>query len=247
MGRTASLVLLTLAGFSPACSSKEDKVATEDAAVDSVADVADFEEPVFDSDDPLGRVLILPLFDPIKRCIMPATEIGHFDQNADGTIKTCGDLEVCYQRPDGILAYHDKDCVHGSNFRANWNRQPYSDLGPCESLKRLQFTLKECPNNSCIFARDVTIDTTLGCATAIVSKGCRDAFGPPTGCFCNGSQAFVGANPKSPSTPPAGYTACDASNDACKKALAMADTVKGCMTAVSDAGADATDGASDGG
>lgn len=241
MLRPASWIFLGLAVSACGCSSKEDPVAVDDSAVDSIADVSDFEEPVFDSNDPLGRVLVLPLFDPTKRCILPATEIGHFDQNADGTIKDCGAIEICYQRPDGILAYHTQDCVHGSNFRANWTRLIYSDLGPCEPIKRLQFKLKECPNVTCAFARDVTIDTSRGCATAIETKGCRDALGAPTSCFCNGTTAFVAADPKSTSAP-AGFTACDSTNDVCKKALATADTVKGCAVSTTDAGADATDG-----
>jgi hypothetical protein len=237
------LALVAFAPFAPACSSKEDPVAVEDSAADSVLeDISDFEEPVFDSSDPLGRVLVLPLFDPIKRCTLPVTEIGHFDQNPDGTIAECGAVEVCYQRPDGILAYHTQDCVHGSNFRANWTRLVYSDLGPCEPIKRLQFSIKSCPTMSCTFARDVTVDTALGCATAIESKGCRDTFGAPTACFCNGTMAFVAANPKSPTAPPAGYTACDATNDACKKALAMVDTVKGCATSSLDGGIDSSEG-----
>jgi hypothetical protein len=238
MRRPGFLLFFAFAFFG--CSSKEDNVASTDAGEDVVLDSNDFEEPVFDSDDPLGRVLILPLYDPVKRCMMPATEIGHFDQNPDGTMKACGDIEVCYTRPDGILAYHNKDCVHGSNFRANWKASEYSDLGPCEVVKRLSLTtIKECPNTSCVFARDVTIDTARSCATAIESKGCRDVFGAPTSCFCNGTSAFVAANPKMSTAPPSGYTACDMSNDVCKKALAVVDTVKGCATmTTTDAGAD---------
>jgi hypothetical protein len=231
--------------FGPiACSSTDPPAATGDAGDDVVLeDIPPFEEPVFDSDDPLGRVLVLPLFDPVRRCLIPATEIGHFDQDDAGKIAECAPIEICYVRPDGILAYHNVDCVHGSNFRANWNRTTYSDLGPCEPLKRIQFDMKECPNASCTFARDVVIDTTKSCATAITSKGCRDKLGTPTKCFCNGSgSVFIGANATTPGTPPAGFTACDSAPE-CTKALAIVDTVKGCAVASTDAGtSDATDG-----
>lgn len=244
MRRPSLFLLFAFAGFGIfGCSAKDDTIDTTDAS-DSVADSNELEEPVLDSDDPVGRVLVLPLYDPLKRCLMPATEIGRFDSNPDGTFKDCGKIEICYQRPDGILAYHDQDCVHGSNFRANWTRMEYSDLGPCESLKRLRDTMKACPNTTCAFARDVTIDTARGCATAIESKGCRDTLGAPTACFCKGESVFVAANPKMMTAPPSGYTACDGT-DPCNKALMLADTVKGCAV-MSDAGVDASsDAASD--
>lgn len=226
-----ALALLT------ACSSNDPPAATEDAVSDALEDIPPFEEPVFDSDDPLGRVLVLPLFDPVRRCLMPPTEIGHFDQDDAGKIAECPNIEICYVRPDGILAYHNKDCVHGTNFRANWSRTIYSDLGPCEPLKRIQFDMKDCPNMSCVFARDVTIDVARGCATAITSKGCRDKLGTPTKCFCDGAgSVWIGANAASPGAPPAGFTSCDGTAD-CTKALGMVDTVKGC-TFSTDAGTD---------
>lgn len=233
---------------SAGCSSSDSPDTAVDSGDSGLEDIPPFEEPVFDSDDPLGRVLVLPLFDPLKRCLMPATEIGHFDQNETGGIAECAPIEICYVRPDGILAYHDKDCVHGSNFRANWNRTIYSDLGPCEPIKRIQFDMKECPNPSCTFARDVTIDSAKSCATAIVSKGCRDKLGTPTKCFCDGAgNVFVGANAAAPGTPPSGFTSCDGTAE-CTKALGMVDTVKGCAIVSTDAGVDASgDATVDGG
>jgi hypothetical protein len=212
-------------------------------------DIPPWEAPTLDADDPLGRVLVLPLYDPLKRCLYPVTEIGNYDEGPDGGIAPCGDIEVCYVRPDGILAYHNKDCVHPPNFKANWKREIYSDLGPCEPLKHLGDTviMKDCPNMSCTYARDVVVDTTKGCATAIATKGCRDTFGKPTTCACDGmGNAFVAANPSGGTAPPAGFTACDSTNDACKKALAIVDTVKGCaIPTPMDAGTDASDAKTD--
>ncbi|MBI2396110.1 MAG: hypothetical protein HYV09_41490 [Deltaproteobacteria bacterium] len=253
-----TVVLSLLASFalaSPACSSNDPAVSDTDTGIE---DVPAFEEPVFDSDDPAGRVLVLPLYFPDKRCLAPATEIGKFDEGPDGKIAECRKQEVCYERPDGVLAYHDQDCISAGNFRANWKRTDYSDLGPCEPLKHVRDMIKECPNASCTWARDLVFDANKGCATAITTKGCRETFGKPTKCWCDGAgSVFVPADPKSTATPPPSYSPCDATNADCKKALDVIDTVKGCVIVASDAGTDAkadgptsdgaTDASSDGG
>lgn len=224
--------------------------AAEDAGEDtSTVDDAPFEAPELEGGG--GRVLVLRLYDPVKRCFLTPTEIGNFRDGKDGA-PVCDPGEVCYERPDGILAYHKEDCVPEGRFRASWNKSAYSDLGPCEPIKRLidKFdVIKECPNTSCIVARDVVVDTAKGCATAMESKGCRSTFGAPTKCFCNGALAWVPADSKSTAAPPAGFTTCDAASDPCKKALSLADTVKGCAVEP-DAGVDApvdapTDSATD--
>ncbi len=244
------LAALPLAALPVACSdsSPPAPVAEVDAGPDvQLEDIPQWEEPELEGG--FGSVLVLPLYDPLKRCLLPVTEIGSYDELPDGGIAPCGDVEVCYVRPDGILAYHSKDCVHPPNFKANWKREVYSDLGPCEPLKHLQDTivLKECPNMSCTYARDVVIDTAKSCATAITTKGCRETFGKPTACACDGKgNAFVAANPTGGTAPPAGFTACGSSDPACAKALAMVDTVKGCaLPPPMDAGTDATPDAAD--
>lgn len=222
-----------------ACSSSDPQPAPGTVA-DAAPDVPEHEEPVFDSDDPAGRVLLLRLYEPAKRCFGLPTQIGRFDSTEDGKIAPCGAKAVCYVRADGVLAYHDEDCVHAPNFLANWTPEDYSDLGPCEPIKRMRDTphVKDCPNASCTWARDVLIDTAASCATAIETKGCRETFGEPTSCFCDGDRVFVPADPKGSTAPPSGFTACDDTNAACKAALAMVDTVKGCAAATSDAGTD---------
>lgn len=221
------------------CSSDPPPAGDEDAATDTIADTAPFEEPELEGGS--GRVLLLRLYDPVKRCFQIPTEIGNFRDGPDGG-PSCDPGEVCYERPDGILAYHKEDCIPDGRYRAAWTKSTYSDLGPCEPIKRLidKFdVIKDCPNTSCTLARDVTVDTARGCATAIASKGCRSTFGAPTKCFCNGSLAFVPADPKSTTPAPTGFSACDATSEPCKTAIAQADTVKGCAGVV-DAGADAT-------
>jgi len=244
MSRPASVLLLATLALS-ACSSSDDGQPAVDVD-SSVADVPDFEEPVFDSDDPAGRVLVLPLYYPDKRCFADPTEIGKFQAGPDGGIKDCAKKEVCYVRPDGVLAYHDQDCIAPGDFRANWKQSDYTDLGPCEPIKHVFSLIKQCPNPSCTWARDVIIDVGAGCATALTTKGCRESFGAPTKCFCDGAgKVFVTADPKSTATPPTSYSPCDATNADCKKALGMVDTVKGCAVApVTDAGADSSTDAS---
>lgn len=227
---------LTGAAFAPACSGGDSDESTP-IDTDTGVDVPEFEEPTFDADDPAGRVLILPIYFPDKRCFDPATEIGKLPAGPDGAIADCKKQEVCYVRPDGVLAYHDQDCIQPGDFRANWKRYDYSDLGPCEPIKHAFSLIKSCPNPSCIWARDAVIDTAAGCATALTTKGCRDAFGTATKCWCNGTSVFLPADPKSSATPPPSYTPCDGSA-ACTKAMLMVDTVKGCEIA-SDAGTDA--------
>ncbi len=256
--RRSTLLLIVVACTLPvaalpiACSdaSNPAPAAEVDSGADlGLEDIPPWEAPELDGNDPLGRVLVLPLYDPLKRCVLPVTEIGSYDEAPDGGIAPCGDLEVCYVRPDGILAYHNKDCVHPPNFKANWKREVYSDLGPCEPIKNLADTvvIKECPNMSCTLARDITIDTVKNCATAIKSRGCRETFGKPTSCFCDGAgNVFLPANPSAATTPPAGFTACTSGDAACAKALAVVDTVKGCdLPAPADAGPDAADVATD--
>lgn len=235
---------LPLLAFAPAGCSSDNQTApvTDSGAID----VPDFEEPVFDADDPAGRVLVLPLYFPDKRCFEPATEIGKFQADAEGKIKDCLKQEVCYVRPDGVLAYHDQDCIAPGDFRANWKRFDYSDLGPCEPIKRAFTLIKSCPNASCTWARDAIIDTTAGCATALTTKGCRDALGAPSKCWCAGTRVFVPADSKSTATPPPSFVPCDGTAQ-CTKALGMVDTVTGCeVAAPTDAGVDSgTDAAPD--
>lgn len=242
-----------------ACSSSGDDLPAQDdtGLVDSTMQgddgVADTSRP--ETVDPGSRVLLLKVFEPTQRCYDLPTEIGNFDELPDGAIAECAPVEVCYVRVDGALAYHTQDCVHGSNFRANWSRLPYSDLGPCEPLKHGDALIKDCPQSTCTFARDAIIDTMRGCATALTTKGCRDKLGAPTSCWCNGAgMVFVPADPKSTATPPPTYAPCDATNAACKAALAIVDTAKGCeptdagtADAASEAATDASgDAATDG-
>jgi len=252
--RRSALVFAVLACAVPlmlpvACSDDAAPAQTPDAEVDTGPDVELEDIPQWEAPDSAGLppVLVLPLYEPGKRCFMTATEIGNYDEGPDGGILPCGDLEVCYERPDGILAYHSKDCVHPPNFKANWTRMEYSDLGPCEPIKHLFDSIKECPNMSCTFARDVVIDTAKSCATAITSKGCRETFGKPTSCFCDGmGNVFLPAKPTGGTAPPSGFTACASSDAACAKALGMVDTVKGCpVPPKMDAGTDAKSDASD--
>ena len=194
---------------------------------------------VFDSDDPFGRVLLLNPYHLDTRCSDKATAIGYFDSTPDGKIAPCLTGERCYVRKDGVVFYAPQDCIHGTNFLMNVDSLPYSDLGPCEPAKHVALLIRECPVSSCTWARDVTVDVSRGCATAITSKGCRDDFGAPTQCFCDSSgHVFVAADPKSSAAPPSGFAACASSSDACKKALALVDTAVGCPEP-SDAGVDA--------
>ncbi|MEO7097553.1 MAG: hypothetical protein ABI175_30105 [Polyangiales bacterium] len=234
-----------LALVAAACgNSGSDGAATEDAAVDTIQleDVGDFEEPVFDEDTAFGRVILLKPYDPKGRCFLPPTAVGHPDELPGGGIAPCGKSERCYVRKDGIVFYAAQDCVHGTNFLFNVDDQPYTDLTACEPVKHVESLIKDCPNPTCPLARDVKVDAIRSCATALTSKVCRDATNVPTGCFCDASspsQVFVTFDGKSSGSVPAGYTACDSSNAACKKALAIADTVQGCPPdAVSDAGGD---------
>jgi hypothetical protein len=236
-----SVAACSAGSFLSGCSS--DSTSAPSAAVETGPDVPDFEEPVFDADDPAGRVLVLRLYDPAGRCFGLPTEIGRFFATEDGKIAPCKPGAVCYRRPDGVVAYHDQDCVDPTTYRANWTKLPYSDLGPCEPMKALADTtlVKECPAASCVFARDVVIDTAAGCASAITTKGCRDVLGKPTACFCDGVRVFVAADPKSSAAPPPGFSPCDATNAACKKALEIADAVGGCAASSGDAGPEAGD------
>ncbi len=227
---TAFASVAAAAALASACSSSEPSPSGPATLVDAAPDVPELEEPIFDSDDPAGRVLLLRIYDPAKRCFGLPTQIGRFDSTEDGKIAPCGPNAVCYVRNDGVLAYHHQDCVHAPNFLANWKPEDYSDLGPCEPIKRLQDTshIKDCPTPSCTWARDVVIDTAASCATAIETKGCRESFGAPTSCFCDGDRVFVPADPAASTVPPAGFAPCDATSTACKAALDMVDTVKGC-------------------
>jgi len=88
--------------------------------------------------------------------------------------------------------------------------------------------IKDCPATSCVFARDVLIDTTMGCAQAITSRECRDIVGAPAGCMCDpksSSRVFVAYDGKSTSSAPSGFVPCDASKPACATALSIVDTV----------------------
>jgi hypothetical protein len=230
-----SVALASFAVAPSACSSTPTAASPEVDA--GGVDVPDFEEPAFDADDPAGRVLVLPIYFPDKRCFEPPTEIGKFQAGPDGKIKDCAKQEVCYVRPDGVLAYHDQDCIAPGDFRANWRRLDYSDLGPCEPIKHAFAQVKACPNASCTWARDAVIDTTASCATALTTKGCRDALGPPSRCWCNGASVFVPADSKSTAAPPPSYAPCDGTPE-CKKALGLVDAVRGCEAiAPVDAGA----------
>ena len=226
------------------CSSSSDAGTTDDAGNDAIQyeDVGNFEEPVFDPDSAVGRVILLKPYDPTRRCFDTPTAVGHPDELPGGGIAPCGTSERCYHRKDGWVFYAQHDCVHGTNFLFNVDDQPYDDLGPCEPIKHVESLIKDCPNPSCTFARDVEIDTTKSCATVLTSRACRDGSNAPTGCFCDSTrpdQAFVAYDGKSSSSVPAGFTACDSSNAACKKALAIADSVQGCPPdAGSDAGGD---------
>jgi hypothetical protein len=224
----------------PACSSSTD-AASDDAGSDGVVleDIRPFEEPEFESNDPAGRVRLVIPYHPDTRCIEPPTQLGHFDKLDDGGIAPCGTHEMCYVRKDGVAMYDSQDCVHGLNFVVNVDELPYSDLGPCEPFKHFQDKLLSCPTSTCIFARDVRIDTARGCATAITTKDCRDTVGAPKGCFCDpaSSDVFVTFDGKTSSAVPAGFTPCDSTSTACKNALAIVDTVNGCA-ATTDAGTD---------
>lgn len=236
-----------LAPFAPvACSSSNGNGDVVDAGPDSLLeDIPPFEEPAFESDDPFGRVILLKPYHPDQRCFESPTAIGHPDALPDGGIAPCGAAEKCYVRKDGVVVYAPKDCIHGSNFLFNVDVYPYSDLGPCEPIKHVELKIKDCPNASCTYARDVRIDTTRGCATAITSKSCRDEVSAPAACFCSPTatdDVFVTFDGKSSTAIPSGFTPCDAtSSAACKKALTMVDTVKGCVDTATDAGADAAD------
>jgi hypothetical protein len=225
-------------------SSGGDPAATEDTGNDTLQyeDVGNFEEPSFDPDSAVGRVILLKPYDPKQRCFGPPTAVGHPDEMPGGGIAPCGKSERCYVRKDGIVFYAAQDCVHGTNFLFNVDDQAYTDLGTCEPVKHVEPLIKECPNPTCQLARDVKVDVLRGCATAITSRACRDSTNVPTACFCDSSrpnEAFVAFDGKSTTNVPTGFTACDASVDACKKALAIADAVQGCPPdAVSDAGGD---------
>lgn len=230
----SALALSSLAIAPVACSSDPDSAPVAEAG----ADVPDYEEPVLDAYDPAGRVLILPIYHPDTRCFEDATEIGKLPAGPDGGVRDCLKQEVCYIRADGVLAYHDQDCIEPGDFRANWKRTDYSDLGPCEPIKHAFSQIKQCPNPSCTWARDAIIDTAASCATALETKGCRETFGAPTKCWCSGTKVFVAANEKTTAPPPS-YAVCDGTA-ACTKALGMVDTVKGCeISTPADAGTDA--------
>ncbi|GAC1358473.1 MAG: hypothetical protein NVSMB47_11400 [Polyangiales bacterium] len=231
---TAVGALLALPCLASACSSGggggDDGT---DTGADTGPAIPDFDAPILDG--AAGQVVVLVPYDPVTRCFDKPTEIGHYDDDAGFS---CGTSERCYVRKDGIVYYAAKDCVHGTKFLINVEDRPYTDLGPCEPAKHLDFsTIKGCPNPSCTFARDVTIDTARGCATAIQSRGCRDVVGAPSACFCKGTEVFVSFDGKATSGP-AGFTACDATVAACKSALGMVDTVAGCPDPA-DAGPDA--------
>jgi hypothetical protein len=194
-------------------------------------DIPPWEEPILDGDDPAGRVVLLKPYDPKQRCYLPPTAVGHPDEAPGGGIAPCGKNERCYVRTDGVVFYAKEDCVHGKNFLFHVDDLPYDDKGPCEPSKHLDDVIKSCPNASCTYARDVRIDTTRGCATAIVSRACRDAGNVPTTCLCSPSsstEVFVAFDGRSTTNAPEGFVACDATNAACKAALAIVDTVEGC-------------------
>jgi hypothetical protein len=223
-----------------ACSSSSSPPATEEdsGAVDAAVDSSPVDTGVaVDTGTMSGSTLLLRIYYPDLRCYEAPTEIGRVDTYTDGGVAPCGMSESCYRRVDGVLAYHPEDCVHGTNFRANWERLDYSDLGPCEPLKHTSFGfIKDCPMTTCEFARDLVVDTAKGCATAITTKGCRTA--KPTSCSCDGmGNVFLAAD--SSSTAPTGFTPCTSSDPACKKALDAYDTLVGCSVAASgDSGTD---------
>jgi hypothetical protein len=238
----ASLFLLASATVAPlACSSSssappandEDSGGSEEGVDSAPLDTG----AAVDTGTASGSTLLLRIYYPDMRCYDAPTEIGRVDTYPDGGVAPCGPDESCYRRVDGVLAYHPQDCVHGTNFRANWERLDYSDLGPCEPLKHTAFgVIKDCPMTTCAFARDLVVDTAKGCATAITTKGCLTA--KPTACACDGAgNVFLAADASS--TPPSGFTACASTDPACKKALDAFDTLAGCSASPSsDAGAD---------
>jgi hypothetical protein len=232
--------LLVLSIVACACSSSGGDAPVEpvDSSVDSAVDtyVPPADTGRAETIIPSGRVLLLRTYYPDKRCFDAPTEIGNYDEIDDAGVAHCEMGEVCYVRKDGVLAYYDKDCIHGANFAANWDRQDYSDLGPCEPLKHLEMgVIKDCPMTSCTFGRDIVYDAAKGCATSLFTKGC--AATKPTSCACDGAgKVFLAADASS--TAPSGFTACDATNADCKKALDAFDTISGCATSSSDAGTD---------
>ncbi|MGZ3423267.1 MAG: hypothetical protein ACXWUG_18515 [Polyangiales bacterium] len=235
-----SLGLLALATVVPtACSSSSNDapVTEEDSGVlDSAPETSEMDSAVVDTGTASGGTLVLRIYDPEQRCYQGPTEIGRVDEYPDGAVAPCAMGESCYRRVDGVLAYHEQDCVHGANFRANWERLAYSDLGPCEPLKHTAFGfIKDCPMTTCDFARDLVVDTVKGCATQITTKGCRTS--KPTACACDGKgNVFLAAD--ATSTVPTGFTACDSTDAACKKALDAFDTLVGCAPSTGDAGSD---------
>lgn len=243
--RAVSFAFACTLAFAPAaCSSSSGDDNGTDANVDTAPqiDTAPYEEPILDG--PPGEIVLLKPYDPVNRCWYgPPTAVGHPDAiNPDGSF-VCGTSERCYARTDGIVFYASKDCVHGTNFLLHIDDEPYSDLGPCEVPKHLDLSkIADCPNPSCTFARDVVIDLDKGCAEAIDTRDCRDVVGAPTSCMCDPSstnRVFVAYDGKSTTNVPAGFVACDATNAACKAALAEVDTVKPCALP-SDAGVDAS-------
>ncbi len=243
---TSVLALFSLGSLGCSSSSNTD---SPDAGDEAGIDTAPYEEPDL-GDTPAGRVILLKPFHPDTRCFDPPTAIGHPDDDGKGGIAPCGTQERCYVRTDGVAIYAPKDCVHGGSFLFNVTDLPYSDLGPCEPPKHLEDKIHYCPTTSCVFARDVRIDTARGCATAVLTRGCRDVVGAAKGCFCNPSapeDVFIGFDGTATSSMPTGFTACDASA-ACKKALAVVDTIAGCPEPIaSDAGPDTSSDAADSG
>jgi hypothetical protein len=250
---TAIVVLAFVPFFSStACSSSNDDSGAPDADDDTTPgiDTTPYDAPILDG--PEGRVIILNQYDPVNRCWAgKAREVGHPDGLLpDGGLDCKGTGDRCYIMTDGTVLYSPNDCIHGPNFLLKIDNEPYSDLGPCEVPKHLDLSLiKDCPAPSCPFARDVLVDTDVSCAEDIVTLGCRDATPAATSCLCDPSSStrvFVSFDGKSSPNAPTGFTACDASNPACSKALGIADTVKPC--AIPDAGTDAgTDAAPESG
>ena len=178
----------------------------------------------------VGRVYLVRPYHADFRCYDPPTQLGYVDTAADGGLIPCGKTERCYERKDGVVAYAPEDCVHGTNFLANWKASAYSDLTSCEPPKNVNLLIADCPASSCTWARDIVIDTKRNCATAVTTRGCRDKFGTPKKCYCESGtdRVYIAADPASTATPPPSFTPCDASVAACSKALGVVDTVVGC-------------------
>lgn len=236
---------LTALPMTVGCGSSETPAqpAPEDTAVEETEeDTTTPDVPPFEAPPTNEKLLIRRIYWPEGNCYGAPTGIGNYALLPDGGVAPCASGEVCYVRKDGWVAYHNEDCIPAGKFAANWDKTVYSDLGPCEIPKHVDLTIKDCPAKSCVWGRDVTLDTTKGCATTIKTIKCRSDLGVPDSCWCSKTKAdlvFVAADPKSTADPGPDFAPCGSANAACKKALSIIDTAPACgSTSTGDGGTD---------